>query len=61
MKYNPKDASWAIPAGWYNAVIESAEDKQTRKGDDMQVVTFLVYGTREITVKEYFTFGPGGL
>lgn len=54
MKYNPKDASSAIPPGWYNATIESTEDRQTKKGDDMQVVTFRVYGTREITVKEFF-------
>lgn len=52
--YNPKDASSAIPEGWYNATIEDIEMKKTKKGADMQVVTFRVYGPREIVVKEFF-------
>ena len=52
--YNPKDASSAIPEGWYNAIIEDISAGTTKKGQPMQIVAFRVYGPREMVLKEYF-------
>jgi len=52
--YDPKDASSAIEAGWYNAVIEAVEAKHSDKVGAMQKVAFRVYGSREVVVYEYF-------
>ena len=54
MKYDPRDATSAIPEGWYPAIIETVVEGQTKTKQDMQTVTFRVYGPREVTVKEFF-------
>lgn len=60
--YNAQDASGAIPAGEYEAIIASVEDGYSKQGNEMQIVAFTVYTDRgERTIKEYFTFGPGAL
>lgn len=63
MRYEPKDASNAIPAGTYESTILRVEDQdnfgnplRSKKGEDMERVVFEVYtenGTR--TYSQLFT------
>lgn len=42
MKYDSKNASILIPEGVYTAELLEAEDKKSKKGNDMQVLTWLL-------------------
>lgn len=55
MRYNPKDASQAWPAGDYEATIKSVEAKTSKSGNEMEVVTLTVYHPegKEQTVWDY--------
>lgn len=54
-RYNPKDADGdTFPAGDYPAVIEKVEEKTSKKGDAMLVITFRAYsGDRQTFVTDY--------
>jgi len=43
MKYNPADAVNILPAGEYEAVLAKVEDKTSKKGNEMQVLTWQVF------------------
>jgi hypothetical protein len=59
VRYDPKNASGALPAGEYDATIKSATDGTSRAGNSMQTVVFEVYhGTSSFEVTEYYVDGP---
>jgi hypothetical protein len=53
-KYDPNDATSCLPEGEATLAIKSAEDKVSRAGNDMIVVTFEAFsGDRKGLVTEY--------
>lgn len=53
-KYNPEDATSCLPEGEATMVLIKAEDKVSRAGNDMAVITFDAYvGERKGRVTEY--------
>lgn len=53
-KYNPEDATSCLPEGEATLAIVKAEDKVSRAGNDMAVVTFDAFvGERKGRVTEY--------
>jgi hypothetical protein len=60
-KFNPSEAISCLPAGVYDATIDTVEDKQSKKGADMVVVSYTIYkpdGTTS-TLKEYAVIPSG--
>lgn len=43
MKYDPKDAVTVLPAGEYNAVLEQYEERLSKKGNEMGVLTWKIF------------------
>lgn len=53
-KYNPEDATSCLPEGDATLAIKSCEDKVSRSGNDMLVVTFEAFvGERKGLITEY--------
>lgn len=53
-KYNPEDATSCLPEGDATLSIKSVEDKVSRAGNDMVVITFEAFvGERKGLVTEY--------
>ena len=58
MKFAPKSKDelaqqFLLPKGVYDALVESAEEKVSKKGNPMIEVTVKVYGDKEIVVKDW--------
>lgn len=52
--YNPEDATSCLPEGDATLAIKSCEDKTSRAGNDMAVITFEAYvGERKGLITEY--------
>lgn len=57
--YDPKDAVQTLPAGEYNAVLEKYEEKLSKKGNQMAVLTWKVFDAnsdRTPFVTDYIVF-----
>ena len=53
-KYDPKEATSCLPEGEATLVIKKAEDKVSRAGNDMSVITFEAFvGERRGLITEY--------
>lgn len=47
LPYDPKDAVLVLPEGEYNAVLEKYEEKVSKKGNDMMVLTWKIFPSDE--------------
>lgn len=60
MRFNPADAVANLwPENWYDSVVIAAEERPSKRGNDMLVVTFRCYGgpTSETDIPVYFVSG----
>ena len=57
--YDPKDAIMVLPEGEYNAVLKKVEEKQSKAGNDMCVLTWEVHpedARPAVLVSDYIVF-----
>ena len=55
MRFDPKDAEQVIPAGHYEAFVQSCEEKTSKNGNEMFEVRWKVYADegRELIISDY--------